>query len=165
MAAVTEPGRMTPGRGASPRRLAGSLTTRIGALALAAVLLTSVVGAAAAVILVQRATDRAAVTSLAALADSAQAVAALAPSPEAGQARAARALDGVRVQVAVVRVETVRGTVVTGDPLARRAAASPCRLLSPPTTAGSSSRPARRGPAASCWPNAVPMQPSSASRR
>ena len=62
MAAVTEPGRMTPGRGASPRRLAGSLTTRIGALALAAVLLTSVVGAAAAVILVQRATDRAAVS-------------------------------------------------------------------------------------------------------
>ncbi len=121
MAAVTEPGRMTPGRGASPRRLAGSLTTRIGALALAAVLLTSVVGAAAAVILVQRATDRAAVASLAALADSAQAVAALAPSPEVGQARAARALDGVRVQVAVVRVETVRGTVVTGDPLARRA--------------------------------------------
>jgi hypothetical protein len=110
-----------PGRGASPRRLAGSLTARIGALALAAVLLTSVVGAAAAVIVVQRATDRAAVASLAALADSAQAVAALAPSPEVGQARAARALDGVRVQVAVVRVETVRGTVVTGDPLARRA--------------------------------------------
>lgn len=112
---------MIPGRGASPRRLAGSLTARIGALALAAVLLTSVVGAAAAVIVVQRATDRAAVASLAALADSAQAVAALAPSPEVGQARAARALDGVRVQVAVVRVETVRGTVVTGDPLARRA--------------------------------------------
>lgn len=108
---------------AGPRRFGplSSITARIVALTLGAVLVTSLVGAAISVLLVQRANDQAAAATLGGLADSAQAVAALAPSPEVGQARAAKALDGVRVQVAVVRTDTPRGTVVTGDALARRA--------------------------------------------
>ena len=102
------------------KRLLSSLTARITALTLAAVLATATVGSVAAVLLVQRANDAAAARSLAAMADVAQSLTSLAASPEAGQQRARRALEGVAVQVAVVRAEADRGTVIAGDPLPRR---------------------------------------------
>ena len=97
-----------------------TLGARVTALTLAVVLATATVGSIAAVLLVQRANDAAAARSLAATADVAQSLATLATSPELGLARAKRALDGVQVQVAIVRSGTPRGTVVTGDPLPRR---------------------------------------------
>ena len=102
------------------KRLLSTLAARITALTLAVVLVTAVVGSVAAVLLVQRANDNAAARSLAAMADVAQSLVSLAVSPEAGQQRARRALDGIQVQVAVVRTDTQRGTVITGDPLPRR---------------------------------------------
>ncbi|HNV15268.1 MAG TPA: HAMP domain-containing sensor histidine kinase, partial [Dermatophilaceae bacterium] len=100
--------------------LLSTLGARVTALTLAVVLATATVGSIAAVLLVQRANDAAAARSLAATADVAQSLATLATSPELGLARAKRALDGVQVQVAIVRSGTPRGTVVTGDPLPRR---------------------------------------------
>jgi two-component system sensor histidine kinase BaeS len=97
-----------------------TLGARVTALILASVLATATVGSIAAVLLVQRANDAAAARSLAAMADVAQSLASVAGSAEIGQQRARRALTGVQVQVAVVRSDTARGTVVTGDPLPRR---------------------------------------------
>lgn len=96
-----------------------SLAAQISGLALLVVLVTAVVGTGAAVVLVQRANDQAAGRTLAALADAASTVAGQSANADLGLGRARRALDGMGVQVAVVR--TVAGrTVVTGDPLARR---------------------------------------------
>ena len=90
--------------------LLSTLGARVTALTLAVVLATATVGSIAAVLLVQRANDAAAARSLSATADVAQSLATLAASPEAGLARAKRALDGVQVQVAIVRSGTRRDT-------------------------------------------------------
>ena len=111
---------MVTAAGPLMKKLLSTLGARVTALTLAVVLATAAVGSIAAVLLVQRANDAAATRSLSAMADVAQSLATLAASPEMGLARARRALAGVQVQVAVVRSETARGTVVAGDPLPRR---------------------------------------------
>jgi len=101
------------------RGWANTLTARISGLVLLVVLLTASVGSVAAVTLIQRANDQAATRSLAAIADTAESVVAQSANADLGLGRARRALDGMGIQVAVVR--TVAGrVVVTGDALARR---------------------------------------------
>ncbi len=102
------------------RRLLGSLGARVSLLAVGVVVATALLGTIAAVVVVQRANDQAAARSLAVLADTAAAVAEQAAATDGGLARARSALGTVQVQVAVVRTVPDRGTVVTGDPLARR---------------------------------------------